>query len=86
MVQRRSGLRLALESSERYSVMRHALRQKLQRHLTLQLCVLGAIHHPHPAAAKLFNNAVMGDRFTDEGFGFLHLAIMLVTLGMQSQP
>ncbi len=66
MVQRRSGLRLALEALERCSVMRHALRQKLQRHLPLQLRVIGAIYHAHSAAPEPFDDAVVGDRLSDE--------------------
>ena len=59
MVQRRGSARLALKSLERSRVGRHAQRHKFQRHLPPQLRILSAIHHAHPAAADLFDDAVM---------------------------
>ena len=59
MVQRGRSASLALESLERGRISRDAQRHKFQRHLPPQLRILSAIHHAHPAAAHLLDDAVM---------------------------
>src|SRR6266704_3983371 len=61
------GLRLALETSQRLSVSGNLLRQELQCDETMQPRVLGLVHHTHPAAAKLLDDAVVRDGLTDHG-------------------
>jgi transposase len=39
--------------------------QELQGDKAKQACVLGLIHHPHPASAQLFQDAVVGDSVAD---------------------
>ena len=41
------------------------LGKDFQRHAALQLGVLGFVHHAHPAAADLADDAVVCDRFRE---------------------
>ena len=59
MIQRRSGLRFALKTSQCLLVLGHRIGQEFQRDEPVQPGVLGLIDHTHPAAAEFFDDAVM---------------------------
>ena len=61
VVERRCRLRLALETGERLRVLGYFLRQELQRDKSVQARVLGLVDHPHAAAARLLDDAVVQD-------------------------
>ncbi len=60
MLQLRGGAGLALEPLDELGVEREGERQDLDRHLALQLAVLGPVDHGHPAAAELLDDLVLG--------------------------
>ena len=53
MVQRRECLGFAREPRQPVEIARESFRQRLQRHITIQFRVAGAIHLPHAAFANL---------------------------------
>ncbi len=59
MIQRRSGLRFALEASKRLRILGHRVRKEFQRHKAVQLRVLGLIDNAHTTAAKFFHDAIV---------------------------
>jgi hypothetical protein len=61
MVERGSGLRLALKSFERATIIGHLLGQKLERHLPVQACVLNLVGHPPASATEFLDDVVMRD-------------------------
>ena len=64
-------LRLALEPLKTLLRARKLGWQDLQGYLTLELRVLGAIHHPHPAFAQFGGDLEVGQRLTDQGASIL---------------
>ena len=53
----------------------------------MQARILGLIHHTHPAATQLLDDAVMGDGLSDEGVGVRHSAAILgLELGQVNEP
>jgi hypothetical protein len=65
MVQRRGRSRFALKSLDGRMILGKLLGEKFQAHVAAEAKVLGFVHNPHPAAAQLFQNAVMGDSSPD---------------------
>ena len=65
MVEGGSRLRFPLKTGQRLGIAGYFLRQELERHKAMQPGVLGLVDHAHTAAAKLFNDAVVGDGFAD---------------------
>jgi hypothetical protein len=65
MVQCGSGLRLALEATERLRVLGHFVRQELQGDEAAKFNVLGFVDHAHAATAKFLHNAVVRDGLAD---------------------
>jgi len=61
MVERRRRLRLSLKSQNGFG-SRHFVWQELQRHKSVQVGVLGFIHHSHAATAQLFNYPIVRNR------------------------
>ena len=59
MIQCGRSLRLALEASHRLRIVGNFFRQELDGHKTVQARVLSLVDHSHPAAAQLFDNAIM---------------------------
>ena len=53
MVQRREGLRFALEPREPFGVVRERVRQELDRDVAIQLRVARSVHLSHAAFADL---------------------------------
>jgi hypothetical protein len=50
---------LALKSFERVAVVRRPVREEFQRNEAVKARVFGLVHHTHPAAAELLNNALV---------------------------
>ncbi len=67
MVERGCGLGLAAETIERLTILLQLLGKKLQRDEAAKPRVFGFINHAHAAAAKLFEDSVMGDGVVEQG-------------------
>jgi hypothetical protein len=65
MVQRGGSAGFALKSFECLRIARGLFRQKLQRDVAAKSEILGFIYDAHPAAAELFEDAVMRDGLSD---------------------
>ena len=63
MVQGRGGPGFALEALQRRRVFFQLSGQELQGDMPAEVEVLGFIHHAHATAAKLVQDAVVGDGF-----------------------
>ena len=59
MVQRRSGLRFALESSERAGVVADIFGKEFQCDVAAEAIVFGFVDDTHPAASKALQNAIV---------------------------
>ena len=59
MVERGSGLRFALEASERARVVADVFRKKFQRDVAVEAIVFGFVDDAHAAGTEAFENAVM---------------------------
>ncbi len=57
---------LAFETGKPIGVLRHRLGQHLDRHIAIELLVVGAVDLPHPALADFFDDAIVAERATDE--------------------
>ena len=66
VVQCRGRLRLTLEASQSLSIFRNIFGQKLQGNEAVELGVLSFVDNTHPAAAKLFDDAVVRDGLADQ--------------------
>ena len=73
MVQCRGGLCLALEAAERMWIFGYIIGQEFEGYEAAQLNVLGPIHHPHPAATQLLNDAVVRNGLADHWRKILRL-------------
>src|SRR5271156_129092 len=65
MIKRRSRPSLAAKAFQRLRVARQFIGQEFERDKAAKLGVLGFIHDPHAAAAKLFDDAVVRDCLVD---------------------
>ena len=72
MIERGGGLGFAPEALQGLRVAGDVFRKKFQRDEAAEAGVLGLIDHAHTAAAKLFEDAVMGNGLTDEGGSVRH--------------
>jgi len=61
MVQSGRGLCLTVEAAQSLRVWREPRGKELQGDEAVELGVLGLIHHAHPAATELFEDAVVRD-------------------------
>ncbi|HME31799.1 MAG TPA: hypothetical protein VKG65_03505 [Terriglobales bacterium] len=75
MIQRRRGLRLALESGERLRVAGDFFRQEFEGDETMQPRVLGLKYHAHAAATEFLDDAVVRDDFVKSLKGFCGLVV-----------
>jgi hypothetical protein len=66
VVQGGRGTRLPFEPPEGVRVARDGFWQKLERHESAQASVFGLVHHAHPAAARLLDDAVVRDGLTGQ--------------------
>ena len=65
MVQGGSSLRFALETAQRQRIASHFIGKKFESDEAVQPGILGLIDHPHAAAAKLLDDAVVRDSLPD---------------------
>jgi len=65
MIQRRGGLRFALEPSSSLRIFSAFVGKEFQGHKAAQLYILGLVDHAHPTPAELLDDAVVGDDLTD---------------------
>jgi hypothetical protein len=73
MIQRRRGLRFALETAESLRIAGNFIRKEFQRDETMQTRVFRFVHDAHASAAEFFDDAVMRDGEADErGLGLGH--------------
>ena len=77
VIQRRCGLRLALETGQCLGIAGNVLRQKLERNKAMKASVLSLVDDTHTAAAELFENAVVGKGLADERVGAWHVWLIL---------
>jgi len=61
----RGGASFSFEPFQRNRIAGHFIGQELQRHLTPELQVLGAVDDAHAAATQLLYDSVVGNRFVD---------------------
>src|SRR5207302_9098090 len=60
-----------LKTAQGLRISSNVIRQKLQRHKTTELGVLGLVDQTHPAAAEPLDDAIMRDGLADHG-GMTH--------------
>src|SRR5579863_8342582 len=65
MIQRRGGLRLALETSQGLRIASYFFGQKLQGDETAQPCVFRFVDDTHAATAKFLYDAIVRDGLAD---------------------
>src|SRR5580658_6150030 len=73
MVQRRSSLRLALETFQGLMVFGDIVGQEFESDKTMEACVLGFVDHTHPTTAELLDNPVVRDGLADWRWRIRHL-------------
>ena len=78
MIQGGRGSSLALEPAQRLPVASQFVRQELQRDEAMEPRVLRFVHHAHSAAAKLLDDAVVGEGLADQRIGALRRVVGLV--------
>src|SRR4029077_2995075 len=66
MIQGRGGLRLAFESRQCLPIASQIIRKKLEGHESVEPCIFGFIDDTHPAAAELFQNAIVRNGLSEE--------------------
>src|SRR6185436_18727395 len=66
MVERRGGPGFTLKAAQGLGITRQIAGDELERHRTVQARIFGFVHHAHPAAAELLEDAVVRERLTDQ--------------------
>ena len=66
MIQRGSGLRLALEAIEGGGIFGNSGREETSRDEAVQACVFRFVHDSHTAAADFLDDAIVRDGLADE--------------------
>ena len=77
MAQGRSSLSFAPESIKRLRIARDIIRQKLQCYEPVKPGVLSFINDAHSSATELFDDAVVGNRAAEDGWGISHFVCIL---------
>jgi hypothetical protein len=72
MIERRGGLRLALESRQSLRILGNFVGQEFQGYEPAEARVFGFIDHTHPATAQFFQDAVVRNRLAEKGLGVRH--------------
>src|SRR5208283_1392926 len=67
MIERRSRTSFAQKALHGRGVRLAGILKELQRHAASQPSVLGFIHHTHPAASQLPQDAIVPNSFVDHG-------------------
>ena len=66
MVERRCGPGFALKAAQGLGITRQIFGDELERNGTVKPRIFGFVHHAHPAAAELLDDAVVRERLTDQ--------------------
>jgi hypothetical protein len=61
-----TSLGFALKSLQRNGLLDQIGRQELERKVTVELEIFGLVHHTHPAAAELAQDAIVRDGLVDD--------------------
>src|SRR5580692_5583997 len=77
MIQCRGGTSLPAEPFKGLWVFRQVIRKEFQSNEAAELGVLSFIDHAHPATAKFFKDAVVGNCLPDEPVRIRHSAVIL---------
>ena len=85
MIERRGGLRLALEAGQGLGVFSDVVGQKLERDEAVQSYVFSFVYHAHAATAELLENSIMRDGLADHGISRCFRPIHLRDAGCVSQ-
>ncbi len=85
MVQGGGGLGLALEAAQSLRIAGNLIGQELEGDEAMQASVFSFVHHSHPPAAQLLDDAVVRDGLADQWRGFHPRDVMLGTLMGASQ-
>src|ERR1700674_1539738 len=65
MIQGRRGTSFPAKAFQRLRISRQFIGQELEGDKAAKLGILGLVHHAHPAAAQLLNDAIVRDGFAD---------------------
>src|SRR5437773_4653791 len=72
MIERGCSARFAAESLDCLRDPGNVVGEEFQRNAPAEARVLGSVNHAHPAAAKLFQDVVVGQRAADDGGSIGH--------------
>lgn len=72
VIERRRRARRAPQTLQQLRVARRFRGEEFQRDVASQIQILSFVHHSHPAAAQLFQDAVMGNCVPDQRIVFWH--------------
>src|SRR5882762_2354872 len=86
MVQRRGGLRFALETGEGLRVSSDLIGQELQRNEAMQPSILGLVDHTHAATAQLLQDAVVRNSLAEHRRNATAYEFRKSTLGAVGSP
>ena len=75
MIQRGRGASLALEPAQRLTVAGQVVGQELERDEAMEPGVFRFVDDAHSAAAKLLDDAVVGEGLADQGIGALRRVV-----------
>ena len=79
------GFRFALEALAAFFVAQQMRREKLQRHRSIELGVLGFVNHTHPAFTEFLGDLVMRNGLPDQGYAPQNLAIVPAAAELDQQ-
>ena len=65
MIQRRGGLRFALEALQGWTILDQIFGKKFQSYKSVEFEVLSFVNHAHPTTTQLLDDAVMRDGLAD---------------------
>jgi hypothetical protein len=82
MIQRRGGTGLTPKTLEGQLVVGYIFRQELESDKAAELSVFRLVHHAHPTAAELDQNAVVRNCLPLNGLQIGHVAAILADGGL----
>src|SRR6266480_2485606 len=77
MIQSRRRFGFAPKSLQRLAVSGQVFRKELESNKPVEASIFSLVDHTHPASAKPFHDAVVGDGLPDQRVGVRHLAHIL---------
>jgi hypothetical protein len=66
MVERRCGPGFPVKAAQGFGIPRQIIGEELERNGTVKPRILGLVHHAHPAAAELRDDAIVRERLADQ--------------------